>query len=149
MRHVRRAARIIYVTCAIASPAASAHAEIYFGSGGVLCSQFTAAERKQNPLFYTYSQWMMGYVSGMNLAWKTTQGSEPLATIRTNNLLQYAGERCAANPGSTLVVVATDWFMAIPKQPAEAKAEPRPGSKESFILRLDQAPDRKPLLDRH
>jgi hypothetical protein len=130
--------------------AGAARAEVYFGTGGVLCSQFTAAERKQDPLYYTYSQWMLGYVSGMNMAWKEAKGSEPLATLPTNNLLQYAGEQCAANPGSTLVQVASGWFMAIPKPKGEAQAETKSGSSSgSLNLNLDRAPERKPLLDRH
>jgi hypothetical protein len=127
-----------------------ARAEIYFGTGGVLCSQYTAAARKQDPLYQTYSQWMLGYVSGMNMAWKEASGAEPLATIPTNNLLQYAGEQCAANPGSSLVTVANDWFMSIPKPKTEAQAEAKSGSSGSLNLNfnLDRAPARKPLLDR-
>jgi hypothetical protein len=125
-----------------------AHAEIYFGTGGVLCSQYTAAERKHDPLYHTYSQWMLGYVSGMNMAWKVANGAEPLATIPTNNLLQYAGEQCQANPGSSLVTVANDWFMSIPKPKTEAQAETKSGSSGSLNLNLDRAPARKPLLDR-
>jgi hypothetical protein len=123
-------------------------AEIYFGTGGVLCSQYTAAGRKHDPLYHTYSQWMLGYVSGMNMAWKEAKGMEPLATIPTNNLLQYAGEQCAANPGSSLVTVANDWFMSIPKLKTEAQAETKSGSSGSLNLNLDRAPARKPLLDR-
>lgn len=128
--------------------AGSAGAEVYFGTGGVQCSQYTAVERKQDPLYFTYAQWMLGYVSGMNMAWKEAKGSEPLATLATNNLLQYAGEQCAANPGSTLVKVANDWFMSIPKPKTEAAVETRSGPSGSLILNLDRAPDRKPLLDR-
>jgi hypothetical protein len=125
-----------------------ARAEIYFGTGGVLCSQYTAAARKQDPLYHTYSQWMLGYVSGMNTAWKEAKGAEPLATIPTNNLLQYAGEQCQANPGSTLVAVANDWFMSISKAKTEVPAETKSGSSGSLNLNLDRAPARKPLLDR-
>jgi hypothetical protein len=92
---------------------------------------------------------MLGYVSGMNTAWKDANGVEPLAAVPTNNLLQFAGERCEADPGSTLLKVANDWFASIPKPKAEGQAETKSGSSSrSLILTLDRAPARKPLLDR-
>jgi hypothetical protein len=156
VRHLARAVQalgtIVTAISLLAPIVDVARAEIYFGTGGVLCSQYTAAARKQDPLYQTYSQWMLGYVSGMNMAWNEARGAEPLATIPTNNLLQYAGEQCAANPGSSLVTVANAWFMSIPKAKAEPKtelqAETKSGSSGSLNLNLDRAPARKPLLDR-
>ena len=152
MRHLPRAVQAlgtIVIAISLVTPIVDvARAEIYFGTGGVLCSQYTAAARKQDPLYQTYSQWMLGYVSGMNMAWKEARGAEPLATIPTNNLLQYAGEQCVANPGSSLVTVANEWFMSIPKPKTEAQAETKSGSSGSLNLNLDRAPARKPLLDR-
>jgi hypothetical protein len=134
--------------------AAPAHSEVYFGYGGVQCSQYGEAARKQDPLYYTYSQWMLGYVSGMNMAWKQAKGWEPLTTIPTNNLLQFAGDKCAFNPTATLVSVATDWFAAIPKTQGDAQAvakgdaPPPKGSGSGLWIDLDKPPERKPLLDR-
>jgi hypothetical protein len=134
---------------------AAARAEVYFGTGGVLCSQYADAARRQDSLYYTYSQWMLGYVSGMNMAWKAAKGWEPLATIPTNNLLQYASDKCAANPSATLVSVAAEWFTAIPKTQGDAQAvakgevpPPPKGSGSGMWIDLDKAPARKPILDR-
>ena len=136
--------------------APAARAEVYLGHGGALCSEYAEAARKQDPNFFTLSQWMLGYVSGMNVAWKQAKGWEPLTTIPTNNLLQYAGDKCAFNPSATLVSVATDWFNAIPKtkgdEQAVAKGDapaPPKGAGSGLWIDLDKAPDRKPLLERH
>jgi hypothetical protein len=135
---------------------ASARAEVYLGTGGVLCSQYADVARKQDPLYYTYSQWMLGYVSGMNMAWKEAKGWEPLTTIPTNNLLQYASARCATNPSVALVSIATEWFTAIPKTQGDAQAvakgevpPPPKGSGSGMWIDLDKAPSGRPLLDRH
>ena len=132
---------------------AGARAEVYLGTGGVLCSQYTDAARKQDPLYYTYSQWMLGYVSGMNMAWKEAKGWEPLTTIPTNNLLQYASDKCAANPSAALVSVAAEWFTAIPKTRGDAQAvakgdAPPPPKGSGMWIDLDKAPAGRPLLDR-
>jgi len=134
---------------------AAGRAEIYLGTGGVPCSQYSDTARRQDPLYHTYSQWMLGYVSGMNMAWKEAKGWEPLATIPSNNLLQFAGDKCAANPSATLVSVATEWFTAIPKEQGDAQAvakgeapPPPKGSGSGAWIDLDKAPARRPLLDR-
>ena len=146
MRHVVRAAHL--AICLLVLTAASAPAQSSLGMGGVLCSQYLRAGRSSDILYHQASQWLLGYVSGMNGALKAMNGSEPAVSLNNDQALKSAGKYCDANPNSTLANAANEWYASLPKQAApqaEAKSESKGGS---MMLNLDTAPSRKPLLDR-
>ena len=47
-----------------------APAQSQYGMAGVPCSQFTKAARSSDILYHQASQWLLGYISGMNAAMK-------------------------------------------------------------------------------
>src|SRR6187549_2714693 len=143
MKHVLR------VACAAAwllAIAASVSAQI-FGMAGVQCSQYTKAARGSDILYHQASQWLLGYVSGMNAAMKVAKGTTPLATFTNDQVLKSTGAYCDANPASNLANAANEWYATVPKQtdPTAAVKDP---NDNSMTLSLDRAPARKPLLDR-
>jgi hypothetical protein len=145
MRHGLRTASAAGL---IALLTTTAHAQGTFGMAGVLCSQYSKAARGSDMLYHQASQWLLGYVSGMNAAMRAAKGTTPLATYTNDQVLKSTGEYCDANPGSNLANAANEWYTTLPKQtdPAVAVKDP---SDNSLTLSLDRAPKHKPLLDRH
>ena len=54
-----------------------AQAQSQYGMAGVQCSQYTKAARGSDMLYHQASQWLLGYVSGMNAAMKVCEGDDP------------------------------------------------------------------------
>ena len=98
-------------------------------------------------LYHQASQWLLGYVSGMNAAMKVAKGTTPLANLTNDQVLKSAGDYCEANPASNLANAANEWYATLPKQtdPQAAQKDPQ---DNSLTLSLDRAPKIKPLLDR-
>ena len=125
---------------------APVHAQKQFGAASVLCSQYTKAARTSDILYHQASNWLLGYVSGMNAA---LQSSNAAAVINLTNdqVLKSAIDYCTANPAATIAGAAGQWYAQLPKQ-----AEPPPQqaqSKDDNWIRLNlDAPARKPLLER-
>jgi hypothetical protein len=125
---------------------APAQAQKQFGAASVSCSQYTKAARTSDIVYHQASNWLLGYVSGMNAA---MQSSNAAAVINLTNdqVLKSAIDYCTANPGATIAAAAGQWYAQLPKQ-----AEPPPQqaqSKDDNWIRLNlDAPARKPLLDR-
>lgn len=142
--------RAAYLAVLLPLTAPSAHAQSYFGMAGVQCSQFTKAARSSDMLYHQASQWLLGYVSGMNAAMKVAKGATPLANLTNDQVLRSAGNYCEANPESNLANAANEWYASLPKQtdPQAAEAKPQSRGSGSLILNLDNAPKNKPLLDR-
>src|SRR6478752_4110306 len=103
-----------------------AQAQSQYGMAGVPCSQYTKAARGSDILYHQASQWLLGYVSGMNAAMKVAKGTTPLANL--------------AN-------AANEWYASVPKQ-ADPQAAQKDPQDNSLTLSLDRAPKIKPLLDR-
>jgi hypothetical protein len=78
----------------------SAHAQSYYGMAGVQCSQYSKAARSSDMLYHQASQWLLGYVSGMNAAMRVAKGTTPLANLTNDQVLKSAGDYCEANPAS-------------------------------------------------
>jgi hypothetical protein len=131
--------------------ASPVRAQSSLGMAGVPCSQFVKAARSSDILYHQASQWLLGYVSGMNAAMMVAKGTTPLANLTGDQVLKSAGAYCEAHPESNLANAANEWYASLPKQTdpraAEAKTESR--GSGSLILNLDNAPKNKPLLDRH
>jgi hypothetical protein len=142
--------RAAYLAVLLPLTAPSAHAQSYFGMAGVQCSQFIKAARSSDILYHQASQWLLGYVSGMNAAMKVAKGATPLANLTNDQVLKSAGNYCEANPESNLANAANEWYASLPKQtdPQAAEAKPQSRGSGSLILNLDNAPKNKPLLDR-
>ncbi len=66
---------------------------------GVQCSQYTKAARASDILYHQASQWLLGYVSGMNAAMKVAKGTTPLANLTNDQVLKSAGDYCEGQPG--------------------------------------------------
>jgi len=125
-----------------------AQAQSQYGMAGVPCSQYTKAARSSDILYHQASQWLLGYISGMNAAMKVSKGTTPLANLTNDQVLKSAGDYCEANPSSNLANAANEWYATLPKQtdPQAAQKDPQ---DNSLTLSLDRSPKIKPLLDRH
>jgi hypothetical protein len=146
-----RIVRLVCILVLLSSTAVAARAQSYFGMAGLQCGQYTKAARSKDALYQQASQWLLGYVSGMNAAMRVAKGMTPLASLTNDQVLKSASDYCEANPAGNLANAANEWYASLPKQvdpQAEVKSEPAAKSG-SLILNLDRTSDRKPLLDRH
>lgn len=110
--------------CAVLlSPAASA--QTVHGVGNTTCAQFLRAARMSDMLYHQASNWLLGYVSGMNAALASTSASASAVTLGNDQLMKSAGNYCEANPNKTIANAAAEWFPSLPRQ-AVAPAEPPP-----------------------
>jgi len=144
MRHVLR---LQSAAVLLALTMATAQAQGTFGMAGVLCSQYSKAARSSDILYHQASQWLLGYVSGMNAAMKAAKGTTPLATYTNDQVLKSAGDYCDANPASNLANAANEWYATLPKQ-TDTSVVVKDPNDNGMTLSLDRAPARKPLLDR-
>jgi hypothetical protein len=145
---MRHALRVTSAAGLLALSVATAQAQGTFGMAGVLCSQYTKAARSSDILYHQASQWLLGYVSGMNAAMKAAKGTMPLASFTNDQVLKSTGAYCDANPASNLANAANEWYATVPKQ-TDPTAVVKDPSDNSLTLSLDRAPKNKPLLDRH
>ncbi len=90
---------VLSVACAgawLLAITASVPAQSTFGMAGVQCSQYTKAARSSDILYHQASQWLLGYISGMNAAMKVSKGTTPLANLTNDQVLKSAGDYCEA-----------------------------------------------------
>ena len=127
---------------------ASVQAQSSLGAGGVQCSQYIKAARSSDILYHQASNWLLGYVNGVNYAAQAAKGSAPPINLSNDQVLKSAGDYCEAHPNGTVADAAGEWYASLPKQAAEQPAPKQAASSGSLILNLDNAPARKPLLDR-
>ena len=94
--------------------------------------------RTSDIVYHQASNWLLGYVSGMNAA---MQSSNAAAVINLTNdqVLKSAIDYCTANPDATIAAAAGQWYAQLPKQ-----AEPPPQQAQSQGRQLDQAQSRSP-----
>lgn len=126
--------------------AAPALAQKQFGAAGVLCSQYVKGARTSDIVYHQASNWLLGYVSGVNAA-QAANGGAPAINLTNDQVLKSATDYCAANPSATIASAAGQWYATLPK----AAPEPPPqAAREDNSIRLNlEAPKIKPLLDRH
>ena len=144
MKHVLRVA---YAGAWLLSMTPSVSAQSTFGMAGVQCGQYTKAARSSDILYHQASQWLLGYVSGMNAAMKVAKGTTPLANLTSDQVLKSAGDYCEANPASNLANAVNEWYASLLKQ-TDPQAVQKDPQDCSLTLSLDRAPKIKPLLDR-
>jgi hypothetical protein len=89
-------------------------AQTYFGAGGTPCSMVTFVSTGSQ-LYSSQSQWALGYVSGLNAAWKVTNDSDPLGMTDADHALNHVQRYCTDNPEHSLSNAVTDWFGSLPK----------------------------------
>ncbi|MEA3028145.1 MAG: hypothetical protein QOF91_3430 [Alphaproteobacteria bacterium] len=144
MKHILR---IGYAWACLLSLTAPVHAQSYYGMAGVQCSQYSKAARSSDILYHQASQWLLGYVSGMNAAMRVAKGTTPSASLTSDQVLKSAGDYCEANPASNLANAVNEWYASLPKQ-TDPQAVQKDPQDNSLTLSLDRAPKIKPLLDR-
>jgi hypothetical protein len=154
---MRQVLRATFTAGLLALMVATAHAQgTTFGMAGVLCSQYTKGAhssemkgaRAPDMLYQQASQWLLGYISGMNAAMKVAKGTTPLATFTNDQVLKSTVAYCEANPASNLANAANEWYATLPKQ-TDPTAVVKDPNDNSMTLSLDRAPKIKPLMDRH
>ena len=148
--------RTIRLTCSAATLAASvaalsaltftpAQAQKQFGAGGVLCSQYIKGARTSDIVYHQASNWLLGYVSGMNAS-QSANGAAPVINLTNDQVLKSAADYCAANPSASIANAAGQWYAMLPKTAPEP---PPQAAREDNSIRLNlEAPKLKPLLDR-
>ena len=122
---------------------ASAHAQAPHGVGNATCAQFLRAARSGDMLYHQASNWLLGYVSGMNAALQAS-GSTAVVTQSNDQLMKSAGDYCEANLGRTIANAAADWYRTVPRQAVapEPPSAPAPANydhlKKPFARPLQQ-----------
>jgi len=140
-------ARIGSIALVLVSLAGAAQGQANYGAGDVLCSQYLKGARTSDILYHQASNWLLGFISGMNAALRATKDQAAVVAISNDDVLKSVWDYCASNPSSRISNVAETWYAVLPKQAEVPKpAEERKGG--GWTLSLDKAPDRKPLMDR-
>src|ERR1041384_1600872 len=143
---MRRVIGLVLSVAALAVFAvASAQAQKQFGAAGVLCSQYVKGARASDIVYHQASNWLLGYVSGVNAA-QSAGGGAPVINLTNDQVLKSAVDYCAANPSATIPSAASQWYATLPKTAPEP---PPQATREDNSIRLNlEAPKMKPLLDR-
>ena len=101
-----------------------ARAQTLHGVGNTTCSQFLRAARMSDMLYHQASNWLFGYVSGMNAALASTSASASVVTLSNDQIAKSAGDYCEANPTKTIANAAAEWYPTLPRQAAAPVAQP-------------------------
>jgi hypothetical protein len=94
--------------------ATAATGQTYFGAGHSRCSDYVREVTSRGALQYNMQGWVLGYVSGLNMIWKTVRGSDPLLTMEPTQALSYTLRYCQNNPENTLANAANAFFFSLP-----------------------------------
>lgn len=92
-----------------------AQAQTYMGSGGILCGKFVASARSADARSMEVTQWLFGYVSGLNMLWKGVKGTDRLINIESEKVPIYVLRYCEANPDRTVLNGINDYFFSLSK----------------------------------
>src|SRR5437867_11433744 len=92
-----------------------AQAQTYMGAGGFPCGKFVAAARSADARSMEVTQWLLGYVSGLNMLWKGVKGTDRLINIESDKVPIFALRYCEANPDRTVLNGINDYFFSLPK----------------------------------
>jgi len=115
-----------------------------FGPAKVQCVQYLRAARSSDILYHQASNWLLGYVSGINGAVATMSGQATPIAMTNDQVLKSAADYCERHPNQTLANAASQWYATLPRQAAPKQAE---RESDTWHLKL-VAPERKPILDR-
>jgi len=141
----RFAALLAFAVALIPREAAS---QSVHGAAGTTCQNFNRAARMNDILYVQASNWLLGYVSGMNSALKASGNSQVVVTLNNDELMNSAGRYCDANPQKTIANAAAEWYPTLPKQadaqqPQQSQSQPSRG----WTIDLNQSPRSRPGLD--
>ncbi len=100
-----------------------AQAQTAHGAGNTTCQQFLRAARSSDIVYHQASNWLLGYVSGMNAALRAS-GSAAVVTLGNDQLMKSAGDYCEANPARTIADAAGEWYRSVPRQPVVQEPPP-------------------------
>jgi hypothetical protein len=92
-----------------------AQAQTYLGAGGYPCGKFVASARADDAPSIGVSHWLLGYVSGLNMAWKSVHGTDRLINTESDKVPMYVLRYCLANPDRTVLNGVNDYFFSLPK----------------------------------
>ena len=86
-------ARLIFTSAAIGTALAltlvidqGAQAQTYMGAGGFVRGKFVASARSADARSMEVTQWLLGYVSGLNMLWKGIKGTDRLINIESEKV---------------------------------------------------------------
>jgi hypothetical protein len=117
----------------LASPSAAQS----FGAGNTTCAQFLRAARSGDILYHQASNWLLGYVSGMNTALKAAKAPTPAMNLTSDQVMKSAADYCEAHPTATIAAAAAEWYPSLPK---EAEAPQSGPPSRSWMLDLNARP---------
>jgi hypothetical protein len=137
MHAIARVATLAALPLTLAVTSAGAQS---FGAGSTTCTQFLRAARGSDILYYQASNWLLGYVSGMNAALRATGGGATAMNLTNSQLLKSAGDYCQANPTSTIADAATAWYPSLPKQAEAPPPPPQQQHSSGWTIDLGKAP---------
>jgi hypothetical protein len=92
-----------------------AQAQTYMGAGAFPSGKFVAAARFADARSMEVTQWLLGYVSGLNMLWKAVKGSDRLINIESEKVPICVLRYCEANPDRTVLNGTNDYFFSLPK----------------------------------
>ena len=87
-----------------------AHAQSSYGAGETTCTQFLKAARTSDILYHQASNWLLGYVSGMNAGLKAAKDISPMTGFSNDQLLKSAATYCESHPASTIRSAIPKWL---------------------------------------
>jgi hypothetical protein len=124
---VRIAIRVAAIAALlVASLPMSVRAQTLHGVGNTTCGNFLRSARMSDMLYHQASNWLLGYVSGMNAALASTGASAAAVKLSNDQILKSAGDYCEANPAKTIANAASEWYPSLPRQAAAPVAQPDP-----------------------
>ena len=116
--------RVAAIAAFVVSLPISASAQTVHGVGNTTCSQFLRAARMSDVLYHNASNWLLGYVSGMNAALASNGSSAAVVKLSNDQIMKSAGDYCESNPTKTIANVAAEWYPSLPRQAAAPVAPP-------------------------
>ncbi len=120
---MRIAVRVAAIAALLVAPM-PARAQTLHGVGNTTCGNFLRSARMSDMLYHQASNWLLGYVSGMNAALASTGASAAAVKLSNDQILKSAGDYCEANPAKTIANVAAEWYPSLPRQAAALVAQP-------------------------
>src|SRR5690242_12114204 len=106
---------VLAAMLAVSTPAL---AQKQYGAAGVTCAQYTKGARTSDITYHQASNWLLGYVSGINAA-QAANGGAPAINLTNDQVLKSAADYCAANPSATIAAAAGQWYATLPPQAAQ------------------------------
>src|SRR5258707_2223163 len=92
-----------------------AQAQTFMGAGGFPCGKFVASARSADARSMEITQWLLGYVSGLNMLWKGVNGTDRLINIESEKAPLFVLRYCEANSHKTDLNGVDDYYFLLPQ----------------------------------